>query len=81
MNFKVVDIPQDLSTGASAPVIEALKENVGRALEVDIADKNANTVRKNLRSGLVARKILLAHNFHTKISTDGKTLTVWLSAK
>jgi hypothetical protein len=81
MDFKVVEIPDVNPVGILSPLIEAMKANVGKAIEIPTEDRNPNTVRKGLRSALVNRNLLKNYIFRSRVGTDEKSLIVWLEQK
>lgn len=81
MEFKVVDVPQVPVHGAMAPIISALQLNLGKALELPLEDRDANTFRKNIRASLVNRKMLEKFFFRTQVDMVRKVMVVWLEAK
>lgn len=82
MDFKIVDIPNDANGGTGGnygSLFEALKTNIGKAIEVPLGDKESNPFRKTLRAGFVSRGLDLKFKFNTKAYEDRKILVVWLT--
>ena len=81
MEFKVVEIPKGRATGETADIIQALQDNIGKAVEVPVYGRDPNTMRKNIRSAASNRGLLRQNAFRSRNSPDGSTLTVWLESK
>jgi hypothetical protein len=81
MDFKVVDIPEAPEYGVSAPIVAALIENLGKALELSLDGKDANSFRKTIRATLSNRGLLETYSYRTQVSRDKKTMIVWLLVK
>lgn len=79
MSFKVVDIPEVDS--ANTQLINALKDNMGKAIEIPLGGKDSNAYRKIIRAGLQSRRLLSTYSFHSRVSTDGLSLIIWIKAK
>ncbi len=81
MAFTVVDIPQGGGRQTNnSPIVQALLDNIGKAIVIPCGDGDANTMRKNIRQALNSRKVLREHIYKTKTDlTDGKNdLIAWL---
>lgn len=82
MDFKIVEIPTaQILPGAADPLLEALKANPGKAIEIPLGEKDPNTQRKTIRARLSNRGVLKTHFFRTRFSMESKSLIVWLEEK
>lgn len=81
MEFNVVSIPREDTGKIWSPVIKSLTDNIGKAIEISVGEKDPNDVRKNVRSGLIARGLLATYRFNSKSDKERKTLTMWLTPK
>jgi len=77
MEFKVVDVPATSSENSSSAVIQAMQDNIGKAISIPLGMRDANNLRKTLRAAIVTRGLLKVYTYKTKISNDGKELMVW----
>ena len=80
MNFTVVEIPSGTTTPTS-PVVQALMDNVGKAISLPVGTRDANNVRKSLRTALQNKGVLDTHTFHSKVDNANKTVIVWLAKR
>jgi hypothetical protein len=89
MEFKVIDVPDGANTIDSSEVgriAVALKENIGKALQLECGPRDANTFRKSIRAALSVRGVLHRHDYKTRIQASPedatkKVLIVWLVEK
>ena len=81
MNFTIVDVPTAIVYGTTAPIMEALLANIGKAIEIPFENRDANSYRKTIRASLSNKGLLAKYNFRTKVNTKRKSITVWLELK
>lgn len=80
MTFTIVEIPKGASTPLS-PIVNALLENIGKAISIPCEGRDANSIRKTVRFSLSSKGLLKKYNFRTRIAEDGNSITVWLEEK
>lgn len=82
MAITVTEIPDFArkAAGVSGEIIESLIANPGKAVSFELEPtRDANTLRKNIRSGLVARKILHTNLYKSRVINGA--LVSWLEPK
>ena len=78
MIFNVVEVPEKHS-GEVALVVNAMVENLGKALALPLENRDSNAYRKLIRAACMNRKLLMKNLFRSKV--DGENLVVWLEPK
>lgn len=81
MDFNVVEVPNHSPYKTLDPVISALTKNIGKAIEVELGERDPNAYRKVIRSGLTSRGILATHKYHSQVDNERKTIIMWLEPK